>query len=108
MKPSILLSLILFLSPGAQAASDHVTTVKTSVNGMVCSFCAQGILAHFRKHPAVSDVHVDLTRKVVLLEERKGKSITDKEITDHIVKSGFEPVKIERVRQSFAEAKAGR
>ncbi|MGL5017104.1 MAG: hypothetical protein ACRDBP_03140 [Luteolibacter sp.] len=65
------------------------------------------LLAHFKKHPAVSDVHVDLTRKVVLLEERKGKSITDKEITEHIEKSGFEPVKVERLKQRFDEAKAG-
>jgi copper chaperone CopZ len=108
MKTSSIFSLVLLLSSIAQAAPNQTTTVKTTVNGMVCSFCAQGILAHFKKHPAISDVHVDLTRKVVLLEERKGKSITDKEITEHIRKSGFEPVKVERVRQSFDEAKAGR
>jgi len=84
-----------------------VATVKTTVNGMVCSFCAQGILAHFKKHPAVSNVHVDLTRKLVLLEERKGKAITDNEITEYIKKSGFEPVKVERVKESFEQAKAG-
>jgi copper chaperone CopZ len=107
MKTSSILSLILLLTSIAQAAPDQTTTVKATVNGMVCSFCAQGILAHFRKHPAISDVHVDLTRKIVLLEERKGKSITDKEITEHIKKSGFEPVKVERLTQSFDEAKAG-
>jgi len=90
----------------AHAAPDRVVTVKTTVNGMVCSFCAQGILAHFKKHPAISNVHVDLTRKLVLLEERKGKSITNEEITAYIKKSGFEPVKIERVKGSFDQAKA--
>ena len=79
--------------------------MKTTVNGMVCSFCAQGILAHFKKHPAVSNVHVDLTRKLVLLEERKGKTITDNEITEYIRKSGFEPLKVERVKESFEQAK---
>ena len=105
MKISSIISLLVLSATLAQAAPDRVATVKTTVNGMVCSFCAQGILAHFKKHPAISDVHVDLTRKLVLLEERKGKSITDREITEHIKKSGFEPAKVERLKESFDEAK---
>jgi copper chaperone CopZ len=102
-----IISLFVLSATLAHAAPDRVATVKTTVNGMVCSFCAQGILAHFKKHAAVSQVHVDLTRKIVLLEERKGKSITDAEITEFIKKSGFDPVKVERVKESFDEAKAG-
>ncbi len=104
--PSLISLFVLSVTP-APAAPDRVATVKATVNGMVCSFCAQGILAHFKKHPAVSNVHVDLTRKIVLLEERKGKSITDEEITSHIKKSGFEPVKVERVKENFEDAKTG-
>jgi copper chaperone CopZ len=107
MKIPSIICLLLLPSLVANAAPDRVATVKTTVNGMVCSFCAQGILAHFKKHPAISNVHVDLTRKIVLLEERKGKSITDKEITDHISKSGFDAVKVERVKETFEEAKGG-
>ena len=107
MKIPSLISLFFLSVTSVHAAPDRVATVKTTVNGMVCSFCAQGILAHFKKHPAVSNVHVDLTRKIVLLEERKGKSITDEEITSHIKKSGFEPVKVERVKESFEDAKTG-
>ncbi len=104
MNHSIILSLIgawLFLSGTARAAEDRSMTVKTTVDGMVCSFCAQGIVAHFKKHPAVSKVHVDLSRKLVLLEEKKGASISDKDITEFIKKSGFEPKKVERVSDSF-------
>jgi len=107
MKITSIISILVLSTTLAHAAADRVSTVKTTVNGMVCSFCAQGILAHFKKHPAVSNVHVDLTRKLVLLEERKGKSITDQEITDYIKKSGFEPVKVERVEESFEKAKGG-
>ena len=107
MKILSIISLVILSASLAHAAPDRVATVKATVNGMVCSFCAQGILAHFKKHPAVSNVHVDLTRKLVLLEERKGKSITDKEITEYIKKSGFEPVKVERVKESFDETKGG-
>ena len=107
MKTPAILGIIFLSAALAQAAPDRAATVKTTVNGMVCSFCAQGILAHFKKHPAISNVHVDLTRKLVLLEERKGKSITDQEITDFIRKSGFEPVKVERVKASFKQEKSG-
>ncbi len=107
MKITSIITILVLSASFAHAAADRVFTVKTTVNGMVCSFCAQGILAHFKKHPAVSDVHVDLTRKLVLLEERKGKSITDQEITDYIKKSGFDPVKVERVTESFSKAKGG-
>lgn len=110
MNHSIILSLLgawLFLSGSARAATDRTMTVKTTVDGMVCSFCAQGIVAHFKKHPAVSNVHVDLGRKLVLLEEKKGASISDKDITGFIKKSGFEPKKVERSSESFAKAKSG-
>jgi len=107
MKIPPIASLLVLSTSLAHAAPDRVATVKTTVNGMVCSFCAQGILAHFKKHPAVSNVHVDLTRKHVLLEERKGKSITDEDITRYIRNSGFEPVKVERLKVSFEQAKGG-
>ncbi len=108
MNHSIILSLLgawLFLAGSARAATDRVMTVKTTVDGMVCSFCAQGIIAHFKKHPAVSKVHVDLSRKLVLLEEKKGASISDKDITEFIKKSGFEPKKVQRVSDSFEKVK---
>lgn len=107
MKILSIISLFMFSANLVHAAPDRVVTVKTTVNGMVCSFCAQGIIAHFKKHPAVSSVHVDLTRKLVLLEEKKGKVITDEEIGEFIEKSGFEAVKIERLKESFDQVKGG-
>ena len=111
MNHPVILSLIgawLFATTAAHAAPDRAMTVKASVDGMVCSFCAQGIVAHFKKHKAVSNVHVDLTRKLVILEEKKGGSISDQEITDFIRKSGFEPKKVERSTEPFTKVKAAR
>ena len=108
MNHSIILSLLgawLFSSGTTQAATEKVMTVKTTVDGMVCSFCAQGIVAHFKKHPSVSNVHVDLERKLVILEEKKGSTLKDEEITDYIKKSGFEPKKVERVTTAFETVK---
>ena len=111
MNHPVILSLIgawLFATTAAHAAPDRAMTIKASVDGMVCSFCAQGIVAHFKKHKAVSNVHVDLTRKLVILEEKKGSSISDREITDFIRKSGFEPKKVERSTEPFTQVKAAR
>lgn len=111
MNHPVILGLIgawLFATTTARAAPDRVMTVKASVDGMVCSFCAQGIVAHFKKHKAVSNVHVDLTRKLVILEEKKGSSISDEEITELIRNSGFEPKKVERSTLSFAKVKAAK
>lgn len=88
------------------AAADRLMTVKASVDGMVCAFCAQGLLAHFRNHAAVSDIHVDLTRKLVILEERKGSAISDQEIRDAIKRAGFDASGgITRVTTPFDEVK---
>jgi len=108
MNHNIILSLLLawlFSANAAHAATDKVMTVKTTVDGMVCSFCAQGIVTHFKKHPSVSNVHVDLERKLVILEEKKGATIKDDEITEYIKKSGFEPKKVERVSTAFETVK---
>ncbi|BCX47772.1 heavy metal transport/detoxification protein [Haloferula helveola] len=101
----LLIALGMLAALPLHASPERVMTVKATVHGMVCSFCAQGIIAHFKKHPAVSDVHVDLDRKLVLLEEKKGASVTDKEIREYIARSGFDLKKIDRVKTAFDEAK---
>ena len=42
-------------------------SVKASVNGMVCAFCAQGIEKRLSKLPATKAVFVDLKKKICLL-----------------------------------------
>jgi len=81
-------------------------TIKAGVDGMVCSFCAQGLLAHFRNHPAVSNIHISLGRKLVILEERKGESLGDREIADAIKRAGLTHTgTIKRVTTPFDEVK---
>lgn len=102
--PTILLAWAM-AGLSLHAAPDRVMTLKASVDGMVCAFCAQGLLAHFRNHDAVSDIHVSLSRKLVILEERKGKSITDKEVQEAVTRAGFDAGSIKRVATPFEEVK---
>ena len=45
------------------AGTAHAETIKASVNGLVCSFCATGIEKTFKAQSAVQSIHVDLEKQ---------------------------------------------
>lgn len=101
---NIALSLTLagtLLSPVWAAES-----VKATVNGMVCAFCAQGIEKRLSKLPATKAVFVDLKNKVVAVEAKDGQKLDGKVITAEITDAGYDVVKLETVQQSVADIKA--
>ena len=56
------LTIIISLSLSAAACAD---TIKATVNGMVCGFCATGIEKTFKAQPEVKTVTVDLQKRLV-------------------------------------------
>ncbi len=95
MKRNKLAALLLVAALiGSESAMAKMITV--TVNGMVCSFCAQGITKKFKAEAAVKDVKVDLDNKVVKLETKDGQDLNDKVITEGITDSGFNIVSITR------------
>jgi copper chaperone CopZ len=82
------------------------TSVKATVNGMVCAFCAQGIEKTISKMDATKAVFVDLKSKVVLVEAKDGKTLDQKAISAAIVDAGYDVVKMEASTQSVDEIKA--
>lgn len=70
--------------------------VKVTVDGMVCSFCAQGIKRAFSEVLSVDTVDINLDQKLVTLVTKKDHQLKDEEITSLIKDSGYEVVKIER------------
>lgn len=88
-------------------ASHGAESIKATVNGMVCAFCAQGIEKRLTQLPATQAVFVDLKRKVVAVEARAGQTLDPKAVAAEITESGYDVVKIETVAQSVAEIKAG-
>lgn len=91
---------------GFSATSFAATSVKATVNGMVCAFCAQGIEKRLSKLPATQAVYVDLKQKVVAVEAKAGQSLDGKAITAEITDAGYDVVKLETVEKSVAEIKA--
>jgi copper chaperone CopZ len=81
-------------------------SIKATVNGMVCAFCAQGIESNLSKLPAAKVVFVDLKKKIVAVEAREGQKLDGKLISAEIKDAGYDVVKLETVQQSVAEIKA--
>lgn len=71
-------------------------TIHTTVNGMVCAFCATGIEKTFRKQPEVESVKVDLPTKQVMIKTKPGKTLSDAKIKEVVTYSGYTMGKIVR------------
>jgi copper chaperone CopZ len=82
------------------------SSVKVTVNGMVCAFCAQGIEKKIGSMSATKAVFVDLKKKTVAVEAKDGQTLDNKAIAAEIVDAGYDVVKMETVAQSVADIKA--
>jgi mercuric ion binding protein len=82
------------------------TSLKATVNGMVCAFCAQGIEKRLSKMPEAKAVLVDLKRRFVVVEPKEGMLLDEKLITAEIKDAGYDVVSIETLAKSVAEVRA--
>jgi copper chaperone CopZ len=89
----ILLTLIILIGLSGSALSE---TIKTTVKGMVCAFCATGIEKTFRKQPEVATVKVDLPKKLVTIATKPGRTLSDAKIKEVVTYSGYTIGKIVR------------
>lgn len=90
-KTLILTALLMTLTTSAYAE-----TIKATVNGLVCSFCATGIEKTFQKQASVKDVKVDLDTKLVTIHLKKDKTLDDKTVKKLITDAGYTVVSIKR------------
>ncbi len=79
--------LFLFFFRFASAAEVQVLTL--DVKGMVCSFCAQGLVKTLKKDEAVEDVLVDLDSHQVKIRSKSGKSLDRAELVKKVETAGF-------------------
>lgn len=100
---NILISLAIAAAALPALAAE---SLKATVNGMVCAFCAQGIEKSLSGMDATQAVYVDLKSKIVAVEAKPGKTLDQKAISAAIVDAGYDVVKMETVAQSVAEIKA--
>ena len=98
--------LIVTLSAISLTPAFAATSMKATVNGMVCAFCAQGIEKRISKMPATKAVYVDLKKKTVVVEPKDGMTLDQKAIVEEVKDAGYDIVKVESVAKSVAEIKA--
>ena len=88
-----LLTIIIFLGLTAAISAD---TIKATVNGMVCGFCATGIEKTFRAQPEVKSVDVDLENKLVTIQTKAGQKMEDAKIKKLLGNAGYSVVAVAR------------
>jgi cation transport ATPase len=88
-----LLLATISLSLCSAAAAE---TIKATVNGMVCGFCATGIEKTFKAQGEVKTVNVDLQNKLVTIQTKEGQTIDDAKLRKLIGNSGYSVVNIVR------------
>lgn len=77
----------------------YADTIKASVNGLVCAFCATGIEKTFKKQPSVDNVNVDLENKLVTIHTKPEQSLDDATVTKLITNAGYSVTNIARDKQ---------
>lgn len=75
---------------GPAWAAAQGARVEVTVNGMVCSFCAQGIERNLRRLALTQAVAVDLKQHRVTIDVKPGAVIDDQQIRKAIRDSGFD------------------
>jgi copper chaperone CopZ len=91
-----LLTIILIFGLTAAVSAE---TIKATVNGMVCGFCATGIEKTFRAQPEVKAVNVDLGKKLVTIQTKQGQTIDDAKIKKLLGNAGYSVVSVSHQKQ---------
>mgnify|MGYP003468070981 CR=1 FL=1 len=87
-------------------SSFAATSLKATVNGMVCAFCAQGIEKRLSALPQTQAVYVNLDRRVVAVQAKEGQRLDDAVLKHEITEAGYDVVKVEAVAQTVDAIRA--
>lgn len=71
-------------------------TIKVTVHGMVCDFCARALEKVFGKQKEVAGIAVDLDNSQVVVAMKPGKVMDDILLTQLITDSGYNVAGIEK------------
>jgi len=89
--------ILFFVTAGFLiSVSSYAKELTVTVNGMVCSFCAQGIQKKLTAQAAVKAVDVNLNNHLVKVDLKDGQDLSDPTITQILTEAGYSVSKIER------------
>jgi copper chaperone CopZ len=88
------------------AGTPASTTLRLAVNGMVCSFCAQGIEARLKALPQTGALYISLKDKVVAVEPKAGQTLPLDKVKAEVVEAGYDITAATFVPQTVAQIRA--
>jgi cation transport ATPase len=80
----------------ALSGTAYGETIRATVNGLVCAFCATGIEKTFKRQVAVDTIKVDLANKLVTISTKPQQSLDDDTVTKWINNAGYSVTDITR------------
>ena len=92
-----LFALLQFVPPLVRAASNS-ERIEVLINGMVCSFCVQGIEKKLRALPETQAVKINLGQHLVDVTLRPGQVLSDAQLRKLIRDAGFDVREIKRFK----------
>lgn len=101
----ILLAFIFSISLFGNTALAATQTLKATVNGMVCAFCAQGIEKKIRALSQTQDVYVNLKQRIVAVELKDGQMLSNDILKGLIKDAGYDVTSIEISEKPVAHIK---
>ena len=102
------LLLVVSLGLSLTSLSSLATpSYKVTVNGMVCSFCAQGIEKKMKALNETKDVYVGLKNRLVVVEVKDGLTLSQDVIRKIIKDAGYEVKSIEVSEHPIEHIKSG-
>lgn len=102
----ILLALTLYIALFSNSALAVTQTMKATVNGMVCAFCAQGIEKKLRALSQTHDVYVNLKQRIVAVELKDGQTLANDTLKILIKDAGYDVTAIEVIEHPVTQIKA--
>lgn len=99
------MAAVISLAAGL-ARAQEATTAKVSVNGMVCSFCAQSIEQRLSALPEAGPLYINLSNKLVAVQPKAGKTLDIGKVRNEIKEAGYEVTAVEMVPKTVAELRA--
>jgi copper chaperone CopZ len=94
-----LMALVLVLGT---TSAWSATTIEMRVNGLVCSFCAQGVEKALRQSPATDEILVSLESGLVAVSLKEGQDISDFLLKQQMTDAGYEVRSISRTSTPIA------
>jgi periplasmic mercuric ion binding protein len=103
---TLALAAAAFAAQAQAPAAGDPGTVKFSVNGMVCAFCAQGIEKRLTRMTETGPLYINLAQKVVAVEPKPGMRIDIDRVKAEIVEAGYDVTAAQPVPMTVAAIRA--